>query len=116
MHWSEQQLFRHKGSVLNEVRRKEMSVPVDPEEGPHFGNDGLAYSSLMSDYVKDPSEVSASSCELGQLLADQEILDEDLQNCLDNWVVTFTREDRMMLNLDVFQASQSLVVLFSFRF
>ena len=44
-----------------------MSVPVDPEKRLHFGNDGLASSSLMSDFVKDPKEISASSCELGQL-------------------------------------------------
>ena len=56
-----------------------MSVPVDQKEAPHFGNDGLASPSLMSDYVKDLSEVSASSCELGQLLPDKEILDEDIQ-------------------------------------
>ena len=54
-----------------------MSVPVDLKEGPHFGNDGLASPSLMSDYVKDLSEVSASSCELGQLLPDKEILDKE---------------------------------------
>ena len=47
----------------------------------------------MSDYVKDLSEVSASSCELGQLLPDKEILDEDIQDCLDDWVVTLTTED-----------------------
>ncbi len=113
MRRSEQQLFRDRGSVLNKVRQKQMSVPVDPEEGPHFGNDGLA-SSLMSDYVKDQSEVPASSCELRQLLLDKEILDEDLQDCWDDWAVTLTREDRMMLSL-VFQAFQSLLCLV-FRF
>ena len=70
-----------------------MSVPVDQKEGLHFGNDGLASSSLMSDYVKDQFEVSASSCELGQLLPDKEILDKDVQHCLDDWVVTLTTED-----------------------
>ena len=91
-----------------------MSVPVDQKEGPHFGNDGLASPSLMSDYVKDLSQVSTSSCELGQLLPDKEILDKDIQDCLDDWVVTLTTEDRMMLSLVVFQAFQSLVVLYSF--
>ena len=91
-----------------------MSVPVDQKEGPHFGNDGLASPSLMSDYVKDLSEVSASSCELGKLLPDMEILDKDIQDCLDDWVVTLTTEDRMMLTLVVFQAFRSLVVLYRF--
>ena len=91
-----------------------MSVPVDQKEGPHFGNDGLASPSLMSDYVKDLSEVFASSCELGQLLPDKKILDKDIQNCLDDWVVTLTTEDQMMLSLVVFQAFRSLVVLYSF--
>ena len=67
----------------------------------------------MSDYVKDLSEVSASSCELGQLLADMEILDKDIQDCLDDWDVTLL-EDRMMLTLVVFQAFRSLVVLYRF--
>ena len=91
-----------------------MSVSVDQKEGPHFGNDGLASSSLMSDYMKDLSGVSASSCELGQLLPDKEILDKDIQNCLDDCVVTLTTEDRMMLSLVVLQAFRSLVVLYSF--
>ena len=91
-----------------------MSVPVDQKEGPHFGNDGLVSPSLMSDYVKDLSKVSASSCELGQLLPDKETLDKDIQNCLDDWVVTLTTEDRMILSLVVFQAFRSLVVLYSF--
>ena len=67
----------------------------------------------MSDYVKDLCKVSASSCELGQLLPGKEILDEGLQDCLDDWVVTFTTEDRIMLSLVVFQAFRSLVVLYS---
>ena len=100
---------------MNEVRWKRVTVPVDPEEGPHFGNDGVASSSLMSGYVKDPSEVSASSCELGQLLPDKETLDEDLQDCLDDWTVTLTTEDQLMLSLVVFQAFRSLVVLLVFR-
>ena len=70
MRQSEQQLFRDRGSVLNEVRQKRMSIPVDPEEGSNFGNDGLAFPSLMSDYVKDLFEVSASSCELRKHLPD----------------------------------------------
>ena len=56
----------------------------------------------MSDYMKDLSEVSASCCELGQLLPDKEILNEDIQDCLDDWVVTLTTEYRMMLSLVVF--------------
>ena len=68
----------------------------------------------MSDYVKDLSEVSASSCELGQLLPDKEILDKDIQDCLDDWVVTLTTENRMMLTLVVFQAFRFLVVLYRF--
>ena len=56
-----------------------MNVPVDQKEGPHFGNDELASPSLMSEYVKDLSEVSASSCELGQLLPDKEISDKDIR-------------------------------------
>ena len=97
---------------MNEVRQKRMSVPVDPEEGPHFGNDELASPSLMSDYMKDPSKVSASSCDLGQLIPDKEILDEDLQDCLDDWVVTltYTRPNDAQ---SCFSGVRSLVVLFN---
>ena len=107
MRRSKRQLFRDKGSALNEGRRKRVSVPVDPHEGPHLGNDRLASSLLMSDHVKDVSEVSGSSRELEYPLPDKEISDEGLQDCLDDWVVTLTREDRMLLSLVVFQAFRS---------